>query len=106
VVRAHSKLTFAIDGNWAGFRTRFKLSDAMPNQLGDVTVRVWLDDHVAFERAHVRNDTPDEPISVALSAAKKITLEVDYGPWGDTQSEFVWLAPALLRTLPATSPTH
>jgi hypothetical protein len=95
---SYSKLVYDLDGGWAGFRTQFRIDSDSP--LADVTVRIYLDDKPAFERKNVKAGRIYPVVVVPLNGAKTISLEVDYGENYAMEDRFVWLDPALLRTLP------
>jgi hypothetical protein len=101
---SYSKLVYDLDGKWAAFRTQFAVDSDSP--LADVTVRIYLDDKAVVEQKNVKAGRIYPVTVVPLGAAKLISLEVDYGQNYATQGRFVWLDPALLRTLPqaATQP--
>ena len=69
-------------------------------------MRIYLDDKVVFEQKNVKAGRVYPVVTVALSGAKRLGLEVDYGGNYATEYRFVWLDPALTRTLgqPSTQP--
>ncbi|HEX4053738.1 MAG TPA: NPCBM/NEW2 domain-containing protein [Tepidisphaeraceae bacterium] len=101
---SYSKLVYDLDGKWAGFRTQFAIDSDSP--LADVTVRIYLDDKVAFQRVNVKAGRIYPLVLLPLAGAKTLSLEVDYGENYATEDRFVWLDPALIRTLrqPTTQP--
>jgi hypothetical protein len=94
---SYSKLTYAVDGGWARFRTQFAIDSDSP--LADVTVRIYLDDKPAFEEKNVKVGRIYPVVMIPLKDAKTISLEVDYGENYATEDRFVWLDPALIRTI-------
>ena len=82
-----------------------------------MTVRIKVDGKVVHEQPNLRADVLAPVVIVDLpTAAKMLTLEVDYGAANDTQDRFNWIEPALLKkkpkkpialpsTLPSTRPT-
>jgi hypothetical protein len=108
-VHAYSKLTFNIDPRWKYFRTQFAIDSRRdnPRNLADVTVRIKLDDKVAFEKAHVVVGAPDPATVIELGDARTITLECDFGPVAVTQNCLDWIDPAftLVKPLPPVEPT-
>ncbi len=94
---SYSKLVYAVDGRWAGLRTQFAIDSDSP--LADVTVRIYLDDKPAFEEKNVKAGRIYPVVAVPLKDAKTISLEVDYGENYATEDRFVWLDPALIRTI-------
>jgi len=101
---SYSKLTYDLSGQWAGFATQFAIDSDSP--LADVTVRIDLDDKPVFEQKNVKAGPIYLLKLIPLGNAKTISLEVDYGENYATDDRFVWLDPALIRTLPspATQP--
>jgi hypothetical protein len=95
-VHSYSRLVFRIDPGCTSFRTQFAIDGDQP--WADVTVRVKLDDHVAFEKPHVTSGTLSDVVKLDLDGAKTLTLEVDYGDNYDVQDRLNWIEPALLRS--------
>ena len=95
---AFSRIAYALNGDYAGFRTQFAVdSDSL---LADVTVRIYLDDKVVTEQKNVKSGRIYPLLVIPLGEAKKLSLEVDYGDNYATQARFAWLDPALIRRLP------
>ncbi len=94
---SYSKLTWPLDGTWAGFRTQFAIDSESP--LADVTVRIYLDDKPVFEQKNVKAGRIFPVVMIPLGQATRLSLEVDYGENYATEDRFVWLDPALLRKL-------
>src|SRR5206468_11290317 len=85
-VHAYSRLAWDLDGTYAAFRTRYAIDGDGP--LADVTVRIKLDDKVAYEKEHVRAGVLSAVVLLDLTNAKRLTLEVDFGANGSTQDRF------------------
>jgi hypothetical protein len=104
-VHAYSRITWPLDGSWAAFRTRYAIDGNDPESLSaDVTVRIKLDDKIAYEQQHVHGDVLSPVIVENLGPAKTLTLEVDFGDRMDTRARLNWLEPALLKDAPTTQP--
>ena len=105
-VHAYSRLSFAVDPAFTGFRTQYAIDSrrGAPRLLADVTVRVKVDGRVVHEAAHVRAGAISPVVRVDLTGAKVLTLECDYGPAGDAQAHLNWLQPALLRAGATSQP--
>jgi hypothetical protein len=107
-VHSYSRLVFAVDPRWKYFRTQFAIDSRRdnPRTLADVTVRIKLDDKVVLEQSHVHVGPPGAPAVIDIGDAKTITLECDYGPFGDTQGHLDWIEPALtvVKPLPPVAP--
>lgn len=95
VVRSRSRLSFEIPAGYARFRTRYAMDGAMTQ--GSVDVRILLDDKVVHERKALTAADSPEPVEVPLDGAKRLTLEVDYGPGLDVQDVLHWIDPALVK---------
>jgi NPCBM/NEW2 domain len=94
LARPRSLLAWNLDGTHSRFRTRFAVADG--RGLADVTVRVLLDDKVAFEQKNVRSGTLSDVVDIPLDGARVLKLEVDFGENYDVQDELYWIEPALL----------
>jgi hypothetical protein len=95
-VHSYSRLVFPIDTSCKTFHTQYEIDGDQP--WADVTVRVKLDDRVAYEKAHVTSGAVSDVVKLDLNGAKRLTLEVDYGENYDVQDRLNWIEPALLRT--------
>ncbi len=98
---SYSKLVYDLAGGWGAFRTQFAIDSDSP--LADVTVRIYLDDKVAFEQKNVKAGRVYPVMTIPLAGAKRLALEVDYGENYATEDRFVWLDPALIRNAGATT---
>src|SRR5204863_9220411 len=96
-VHSYSRLVFPIDPTCKSFRTQYAIDGDQP--WADVTVRVKLDDRVAYEKLHVTSNATSDVVKVDLNGAKRLTLEVDYGENYDVQDRLNWIEPALLRNV-------
>lgn len=96
VVRSRSRLSFDVPPGFSRFRTRYAMPRDMP--LGSADIRILLDDQPVHERVALTAADAPEPIELPLAAARRLTLEVDYGPGLDVQDVVHWIEPALIRT--------
>jgi hypothetical protein len=105
-VHAYSRLTFAIGPQWSAFRTQYAIESRrdFPSRLADVTVRILLDGKVMHEEKDLREGVISPVVCFAVSGAKTLTLECDFGSGADTQAHLNWLEPALLRNVPLAVP--
>ena len=102
-VHAYSRLSWDLEGaGYAAFRARYAIDGDAP--LADVTVRVKLDEQVAYEQQHVRAGLLSSVVLLDVSKAKRLTLEVDFGDNGSAQDRLNWIEPALLKTMPPPEP--
>jgi hypothetical protein len=105
-VHSYSRLSWALDGTYEAFRTRYAIDTKEPFPKADVTVRILLDGKSVYEQQHVRAGSISPVVLEEIKSAKKLTLEVDYGDNMDTQDRLNWIEPALLKQKPAaTQPT-
>jgi hypothetical protein len=99
---AYSRLVFPIDPAYKSFRTQYAIDGNLP--YANVTVRIKLDDKVVHEQKDVTAGPVHKPVTLDVSGAKQLTLEVDYGKTYDVQDRLNWLEPALLKAAPSSSP--
>jgi hypothetical protein len=95
---SNTKLDYALDPEFTTFRTQFAIDS--DSSLADVTVRIFLDDKLAYEQKNIKAGQIYPVTTIPLTGAKTLSLEVDYGQTFSTQGRFVWLDPALLKTPP------
>ena len=95
---SYSRITWPIDPSVRAFRTQYAIDGDMP--YANVTVRIKLDDRVAYEKADVRAGALSPVVLLDINREKTITLEVDYGQTYDVQDRFNWIEPALLKVKP------
>ena len=101
-MHSYSRIDFALDGQYAAFRTQYAIANDTKTQYADVIVRIKVDGKTVHEQEHVRADALSPLVIVDIpKAARQLTLEVDYGDANDTQDHFNWIEPALLRQKPA-----
>lgn len=99
-VHSYTKLTYAVPPGFAAFRTQFAV-DRIPGSdmtRADLTVRLLTDGQVTAEYKHVHFGSIAAPVTVDVSNAKMLSLEVDYGDNLNAQGRFVWLDPAFVRS--------
>jgi hypothetical protein len=106
---ANSVLTFPLDpaGGYRFFRTRYAI-DAGSGDAGraDVNVRILADRKVVYEQKDVRAFKLSPVVTVDVSGAKTLTLEVSAAGVTDTQDRLDWLEAALVKeAAPAEEPT-
>lgn len=94
-VHSYARLVFPIDPSCKAFRTQYAIDGDEP--WADVTVRIKLDDRVAYEKANVTSNVLSDVVKLDLHGAKRLTLEVDYGENYDVQDRLNWIEPSLLR---------
>ena len=95
VVRSQSRLSFDLPEDYDRFRTAYAIPRTMPQ--GSVDIRILLDDKPVHERAGLTAADQAEPVEIPLEGARRLTLEVAYGPGLDVQDVVHWIGPALIR---------
>jgi hypothetical protein len=96
-VHANSRLTFALDGKYKLFRTRYAIDTGGEVGDADVNVRILLDGKVVHEQKDVRAYKTSPVVTVELGDAKELTLEVTAAGVIDAQDRLDWIEPALVR---------
>jgi hypothetical protein len=99
-VHANSKLTFALDGSYRIFRTRYAIDTSGDCGKADVSVRILLDGKLMHVQEHVKAYQMSPVVNVDLANSKTLTLEVTAGAATDTQDRLDWLEAALVREAP------
>jgi len=93
-VHSYSRLTWALDSGTQAVRFRYAVDGDLP--YADMTVRVLLDDKIAYEQPHVRAGVISDAVKVEVGQAKRLSLEVDMGDGYDIQDRLIWIEPALI----------
>ena len=88
-VHSYSRVDFAIDPTCRAFRTQFAIDGDLP--WADVTVRIKLDDRVAYEKQHVTAGPTSDVVKLDLAArncspSKSITATITTCRIGSTGS--------------------
>ena len=89
-------LTFPLDGRFNSFSTRLGMQ-AGESQGGHAVVRVRADGELLYENPALQPREESEEVRVNLQGRQQLTLEVDFGPGGDTGDLVVWGDPQLIR---------
>ncbi|HEX7899713.1 MAG TPA: NPCBM/NEW2 domain-containing protein [Planctomycetota bacterium] len=93
-VRAHSALTYPLNGAYRRFQAVVGL-DAAAAGLGAVRVEVWIDDRKAAEHRFAKADAP-RPVDLDVAGAKDLRLVVTWA--GHGMSDFAdWGSARLIR---------
>ena len=94
----HSRtvLDYDLGGNSSKFRSDVGLQKGDGDQ-GHVIVRVRVDGVAKFEEA-IAGGQPAKVVSVDLTGAKTLQLEVDFGDGFDVADHLVWGTPVLIRS--------
>ena len=94
-VHSYSKLHYTLPGEFSQLRFRYALPD--DQRAGNVSVRAYVGDKVAYEKADVTAGALSDVVTLDLSGAKSIALEVDYGKNYDVQDDLNWIDAAVTR---------
>ena len=92
---SHTVLDYDLSGNSSKFRSDVGLQKGEGDD-GHVIVRVRVDGVVKFEAA-IAGGQPAKPVSIDLTGAKTLQLEVDFGDGFDVADHLVWGKPVLLK---------
>jgi hypothetical protein len=95
----HSRclLTYALDEQYDKLKATLGFDDTGGGR-GRVLCRVTVDGREAFVNNDVRADQDPLPVEVALSGAKQMTLEVDFGQGEDVGDRVLWAEPRLFHS--------
>jgi hypothetical protein len=116
-VHANSVVTFSLDpmAGYRFFRTRYAIDGGSGDaSRADVNLRILADQKVVYEKKGVRAFGLSPVVTVDVSGARTLTLEVTAAGVTDTQDRLNWLEAALVKeaaeeaagpeTRPATAP--
>ena len=92
---SHTFLDYDLSGGFSQFRSDVGLQKGDGDQ-GHVLVRVRVDGVVKFEEA-IAGRQPAKAVSIDLTGAKTLQLEVDFGDGFDVADHLVWGTPVLLK---------
>ena len=88
-------LDYDLDGGFSQFRSQIGLQKDDGDQ-GHVIVRVRVDGVAKFEEA-IAGGQPAKAVTIDLTGAKTLQLEVDFGDGFDVADHLVWGTPVLLK---------
>ena len=92
---SHTVLDYDLSGGFSQFRSAVGLQQDDGDQ-GHVIVRVRVDGVAKFEEA-IAGGQPAKAVSLDLTGAKSLQLEVDFGDGFDVADHLVWGNPVLLK---------
>lgn len=95
-MHSRSAMTWELAGAFRSFHATVGLDDASVGS-GTATCSVELDGRRAFEATLSRSRGPITLPLIDISAAKRLTLLVDFGDLGDSQDHVNWCDAVLLR---------
>ncbi len=89
----HAVRTYALDGKFRRFDATIGL-DPITGPRGSATIRILVDGEVREMKAVTQNAVH---VRVDIAKAKRLTLEVDFGPGGDVRADVNWANPRLVE---------
>ena len=89
----HAVRTYALDGNYRRFDATIGL-DPITGPRGSAVVRILVDGEARESKAITQNAAH---VRVDIAKAKRLTLEVDFGPGGDIRADVNWANPRLVE---------
>jgi hypothetical protein len=101
-VHSRSMISIRLDGGFSRFEGAVGIDDEEPDApAGSVDARVLVDDRVAFEaKAVTRGEAARAIGPLDLTGARRLVLEIDYGPGEQVMDRADWLEPLLVRAEP------
>jgi len=95
-VHSRSHLTYDLNGHYARFEAVLGFDDAARGK-GRVDCRVRADGKELFSRTDLRADEPPVVLSLPVTGAAQLQLEVDFGRDQDTGDRVIWANARLYR---------
>jgi hypothetical protein len=95
-VHSAATLTYALDGPYRRFQAELGIDDSTGGR-GSVIFRVLLDGQAKYTSGPIRGGMAPVPVSIDLSAAKRLELVVDYGERADVLGHADWLNARLVK---------
>jgi hypothetical protein len=91
-----ARATFDLDRPYRKLQADLAIDDRAGSR-GSVIFRVLVDGQVAYRSEEIRGGTPPVPVSVDISSARRLSLIVEYGQWGDQLDYANWLDARLVK---------
>jgi NPCBM/NEW2 domain len=95
-VHSRCLLTYALDGQFANFKTLLGFDDAAGNR-GQVACRVVADGKELYANRDFRAEAEPQELDLSVAGAKQLTLEVDFGDNEDIGDRVIWAEARLFR---------
>jgi hypothetical protein len=98
-VHSRCVLTYALDGQFATFKTLVGFEDEA-GMRGRVKCRVVADGKELFTKPDLRPSDKPQTIEAPIVGVKELILEVDFGEDEDVADRIIWANPRLYRETP------
>jgi len=95
-VHSKSRLTYVFDQPYRRFQADLGIDDETAGR-GSVRFRVLIDGSPKYESPTIRGGMKPVPVSLDISGAKQLDLEVDYADRADDMDHADWLGARLVR---------
>jgi NPCBM/NEW2 domain len=97
-IAVHSRchLTYDLGGRYSRFEAVLGFDDAAQGR-GRVDCRVVADGKELYAKQDLRGDEPPVALSLAVTGAQQLRLEVDFGSDQDAGDRIIWANPRLFR---------
>jgi hypothetical protein len=92
-----SRLSYDLAGQYRRFESLVAIDEHVAAGGGSVVFRVRADGKVVYESLTLRSGDPPQPVSVDVTGAQRITLEVDYADRGHVLDRADWLGARLVK---------
>jgi hypothetical protein len=95
-VHSAARLGYALDGSYRRFQAELGIDDSTGGR-GSVKFRILVDGRQRWASGPIRGGAPPVPVSVDVSAGKRLDLVVDFGERGDELDHADWLDARLVK---------
>ncbi|HEY1785240.1 MAG TPA: NPCBM/NEW2 domain-containing protein, partial [Pirellulales bacterium] len=95
-VHSRSLLTYPLDGRYESFQARLGFDDGAPPG-GAIACRVLADGRELFANPDLRPDSQPVSLTLDVTGAKQLVLEVDFGPGQDVGDRVTWAGARVFR---------
>jgi hypothetical protein len=95
-MHTQSRVTYALGRSYAWFEALVGL-DVGASTVGHATISVALDGKAAISRRELTGRQPIFPIRLDVRQARDLTLQVDFGAFGDAQGRVNWADARLIQ---------
>lgn len=95
-VHSRCKLTYALDDQFAKFKTQVGFDDSAGDK-GRVVCRVLADGNELFAKPDMLASEDPQSLELSVVGAKQLSLEIDFGADQDVGDRVIWAEPRLFR---------